>query len=110
MPFTQRHKLNIGDGTACDTNPTLSQINLCRTVKCDGCDERCELGYKNCLFKDVIYPTIGTKMIEQYIDCDDTKRHAHIVIKKEESEHAKKLEALNLACKVARLCDKYKTK
>ena len=119
MPFTQRHKLNIGDSTACDTNPTLSQINLCRTVKCDECDERCELGFHHFTALSVsneiekrCCPTIAGQPIRRYkgkngeiIDATQ-KYHVFSCV---DIECAK--ERINkLAQEIVKFCDHYKTR
>lgn len=109
MPFTQRHKTNIGNSVDVEFAP-LSQINLYRTIRCDGCDERCVLSYKNCLFKDMMYPMIGEKMIEVYIDNKGNKKYAHTFVKSNEVAHVKQLSALNHAREIASLCDNYKTR
>ena len=80
MPFTQKQKTNIGKINETEMAP-LGQINLYKTVRCDGCDERCVLDCKKCLFKDMMYPMIGDKMIEVYIDNKGNKKYAHTFVK-----------------------------
>lgn len=109
MPFTQIHKINIGKINETEMAP-LGQINLYKTIRCDGCDERCVLDCKKCLFKDMMYPMIGDKMIEVYIDNKGNKKYAHTFVKPGEASYIKQLAVLNQARYIACLCDNYKTK
>ena len=109
MPFTQIHKINIGKIKETELAP-LGQINLYKTIRCDGCRERCVLDCKKCLFNDMMYPIIGDKMIEVYIDNKGNKKYAHTFVKPGEASYIKRLDVLNQARYIACLCDNYVTR
>ncbi len=58
----------------------------------------------------MLYPMIGEKMIEVYIDNKGNKKYAHTFVKSNEVAHVKQLSALNHAREIASLCDNYKTR
>ena len=76
---------------------------------CDGCDKRCKLGYKFGVLADYIYPTIDEKPIYRHFDENNNIQYSGIKFNVRIVEFQKKY-AEDLACKIACLCDNYKTR
>ena len=101
MSFTQKGRINI------KTDQPLVYVSL--GSKCDGCDTRCDLGYKHCSFGCHIYPAIDDKPIDRYVDENGKIQFVGAVIDRRKV-YIQTLQTLVLACKIARLCDHYKTR
>lgn len=104
MSFTQEHETNLHTGPD--------------GKLCDGCDKRCKLGFRyldhrECYpFVHWIYPTIDGKLIKQYRGKNGqtfyTRMPVHYKLSAEYVYPAQ--QAIELAAKIASLCDHYKTR
>ena len=101
MSFTQNHRTKI--------DPKQLQVYIPPRDRCDGCDKHCQLGYRFSVLADYIYPTINEKIIGSYFDKNHNIQYSGIAVNVHIVE-LQKIYAKDLAGKIARLCDYYKTR
>ena len=95
MSFTQEKETNLH--------------NVSDGKFCDGCDKHCQLGYRFSVLADYIYPTINKEIICRYFDKNNNIQYSGIAFNVRIVE-LQKIYAKDLAGKIARLCDYYKTR
>ena len=101
MSFTQEKLTN--------TNPKQVQACVSPGDRCDGCDKHCQLGYRFSVLADYIYPMINKSIISMYFDKNHNIQHPGIPFNVRIVE-LQKIYAKDLAGKIARLCEHYKTR
>ena len=92
---------------------SFTQENKTNVLYCDGCEKHCKFGVK--IEEDRFFPTIGGTKIDFFRDENDRTRVAGLSgydlwregIK--ESLH-QKIYMLDMARKIAKVCDHYKTR
>ena len=104
MSFTQENETNLH--------------NVPDETICDGCDKHCKLGFRyldhpECFpFVYRIYPTIDGKPIEQYRGKNgqtfDIRMPVHYKLRDEYVDREQ--QAIELAQKIVKYCDHYKTR
>ena len=89
----------------------LVPIDLSKTITCDGCGLHCELKYKMCQYGCHVYPSIGNKAIDWYLDENMSRVYTGVNIYtnslKPEIVHQEKINAVRKALQITKLCVNY---